>query len=102
MKIKFFKKEETFKKENFVFHSGLYWEIIVLIAFIMIILSFLFGYNLFTQVNQESSSSNSNGSGQVPTISKDRLGTDLNYFSDRAQKSAEILSSPSTAVDPSL
>ena len=102
MKIQFIKKENSFKKKNFVFHPDLYWELAIFIAFIMIILSFFFGYYLFTQINQEPAPSDNNAGAQVPTVNKDRLEKDLNYFFDRAQKSYDILNSPSPVVDPSL
>lgn len=102
MKIKFFKKEKSFKKKESTFNLNLYWEIALFGASIMILSSFFFGYILFTQTNQDSASLNNNISGQVPTVSKDRFKKVLEYFSLREQKSADILNSPVSIIDPSL
>jgi hypothetical protein len=102
MKINFFKKENSFKKKDFVLNPNLYWKIAVWAALIAILASFFFGYYLFMQTNQGLVSSNNNPSEQIPTVDKDKLGKVLDYFSVREQKSAEILNSPAPVVDPSL
>ena len=90
MKIKFFKKENNFKKKNFAFNPNLYWKIAVCGSLTMILLSFLFGYRLFMQINQESILPIINGNEQVPTINENRVGKVLDYFSEKEQKSARI------------
>jgi hypothetical protein len=102
MKIKFFKKENNFKKKNFVFNTNLYWGIALFGAFAIILYSFFFGYNLFKEINQEPVLPDTNQAGQVPVVKIDRLKTVLNYFSLREQKSIQILNSPAPVVDPSL
>ncbi len=102
MKINFFKKENSFKKKDLIFHPNFYWKIILLCVFVMIILSFLFGYRLFVQTNQEPIFSVTNDNGQFSMINKNRIEKVLNYFSEREKKSIEILNSPTPVVDPSL
>jgi len=102
MKIKFFKKENKFKKKDFVFNLNLYWELAVCVSLILIVFSFFFGYQLFMRINREPILPVGNDSGQVPTVDKDRLGKILNYFSDREKKLSNILNSPAPVVDPSL
>lgn len=102
MKIKFFKKENNFKKKNFAFNPNLFWEIAVCGAFIMILLSLFFGYRLFAQINQELVLSDIDKNEQVLQINKDRIEKVLNYFSEREKKSNQILNSPAPVVDPSL
>jgi hypothetical protein len=101
MKIKFFKKENNFKKKDFTFNPNLYWKLAVGGALVIVLLSSFFGYRLFTQINQEPVLSATNVGGQIPMVKKDRIEKVLNYFSAREQKSTEILNSPSPVVDPS-
>jgi hypothetical protein len=102
MKIKLFKKGNDFKKKDFAFNPNLYWKFVVGGVFVMILLSFFFGYRLFMQINQEFVLSVTNNGGQVPLINKDRIDKVLNYFSEREKRSALILNSPIPVVDPSL
>jgi hypothetical protein len=102
MKIEFFKKRNNFKKKKSDFNPNFYWELSIFTAFVIMIASFFFGYYLFTQINQEPTSSTINTDGQVPTVDKNRIENDLNYFSEREQKSTDISNSPSPVVDPSL
>ena len=102
MKLDFLKKKNNFKKKDFTFNPNLYWQFAIFGMLIVIIVALFFDYHLFKQVNQESVSSTVNNSGQVPSISTDRIKKVLNYFSEREQKSKEILNSPAPVVDPSL
>lgn len=101
MKINFSKKENSLKKKDFTFHPNFYWKIILLCAFVIILFSFLFGYYLFMQTNQESVLPATNG-GEVSLVKEDNLEKVLNYFSERERKSIEILHSFAPVVDPSL
>jgi len=102
MKIKLFKKENNFKKKNFQLNPNLYWKIAVGGAFVVILLSFFFGYRLFMRINQESVLPVANEGGQIPMVNKDRIEKVLNYFSEKEKKSIKILNSPAPFVDPSL
>ena len=102
MKIEFFKKQNNFKKKDFTPNPGLYWKIAVFGTFFLITLVALFGYYLFAQINQEFVLPATNESGQVPTVDKNRVEKVLNYFSDREEKSKEVIANPAPVVDPSL
>jgi hypothetical protein len=102
MKLDFLKKKNNFKKKDFTFNPNLYWQFTILGVLIVMIATLFFGYHLFKQVNLGSVLSTVNNSEQVPSISTDRIKKVLNYFSEREQKSKEILSSPVPVVDPSL
>ncbi len=101
MQIKFFKKEKSFKKEDLKVNLNLYWQCAVGGAAVIILLSFLFGYSTFTGLNDDTNTY-AGVSDSVPTVSNDRIEKDLNYFSDRAQESTDIINSPSPVADPSL
>lgn len=102
MKIQLFQKRNNFKKKDFILNSNLYWKIIVSIAFVFILGSFVFGFRLFLQINQEFSMPETNGNVQGRLINKDRITKVLNYFSEKEKKTAEILNSSIPVVDPSL
>ena len=102
MKIKFFKKEKKFKKETKWFDMGLCWKIAVSVMFLATIATAFFGYYLFQQTNKEPSLPTGGSSGQVETVKKEKIDRVLEYFSQRKQKSDQIINSPSPIVDPSL
>ncbi len=102
MYLKIFKNKKSFKKEGFHTNPNISWEFILCIAFALVLASFIFGFYLFKQTNQESTLPAMGGNGQVRAVSKDRILKVLNYFSEREKKSAEILNSPAPIVDPSL
>lgn len=102
MKIKFFKKEISFKKKDFSFDPNLYWRIVVIFTFSFMMLSFFFAYRLFNQIEGEFTLPTMSASEQIPTVKEDRLEKVLFYFTEKEQKSAEVLIAPSAIVDPSL
>lgn len=104
MQIKFFKKEKNFKKdkESLWLNINLCWKLAVGFMFLVLLLSFLFGYYLFRQISQEPLASSKDTSSKVETASKERINRVLKYFSAREQKSNKILNYPASVVDPSL
>jgi hypothetical protein len=102
MKIKFFKKEKTFKKKNFALNPNLFWELAVGCTLAIVLFAFYFGYNFFMQINQDYILPVASTSRQIPTVDKNRIETDINYFTSRENTSTQILNSPASAVDPSL
>lgn len=102
MKITLFKKKNSLKKKDFSFHPNFYWRIILLGAAAIILLSFIFSYQLFTRINQEPILPSVNEKEAAGAISLDRILKALNYFSEREKKSNKILNSSSSVVDPSL
>jgi hypothetical protein len=102
MKINFFKKEKSFKKNDSTFNPNACWRIAVSSAIVIIIFSFVFGYYLFQQINQEAILPDTKAGSQLQAVSEARIKKALNYFSEREKRSTEILNSPSPVVDPSL
>lgn len=102
MKINFFTKSNNFKKKDFNFNTSFYWKLALFGGFIIIILSFFFGYNLFVQINQETPSLDVNVGGQSPLVNKEKLDKILNIFLDKENRSLQIINSKALIVDPSL
>ena len=100
MKIKFFQKENNFRKKEFTLNANLYWELALCLALILTIGSCLLGYHIFSQINKKFTPL-APDQVSLPKIDQDRIKKVLNYFSDRANKSSEIINSPSPIVDPS-
>lgn len=101
MEIKFFKTKKNFKKKNLELNPDFFWKLIVLLVFILILFSFVFGYYLFTESRKDPIFSLEDiNKKQAPEIEKTKKV--LEYFSTQDKKSLEILNSPSPVVDPSL
>jgi len=104
MKTNFFKLKlkKNYKKENFKIEPGVYWEIMIIFLFLLIIVSFVFAYNLFIQTNKEDVLTVQNNSQELGNKEESKIKDVLNYFAEREKKSTEILNSSSSVVDPSL
>ncbi|MCX6752040.1 MAG: hypothetical protein NTZ87_00865 [Candidatus Nomurabacteria bacterium] len=106
MQIKFFKKEKKFKKqkESLWLNINVYWKLAVGFMFLIIILSGFFGYYSFQKINKESEtvSSGTDANSQIETVKKEKIDKVLEYFSQRKDKSSQILNSPAPVIDPSL
>jgi len=102
MKINIFKKKKVFKKENFKLSPDIYWKIILGLFLSLIVITALFGFYVFSQINQELvfSTESLNSVKEKGKIEKTREALDL--FLQREEKSKEILNSPSPVIDPSL
>ena len=102
MKIKIPKIKKSFKKGSSVININFYWDMILLIAFCVILFAFIFGFLVFRRVNTEIGFSAENTGKEIRTFKKERLDQVLEYFAEREAKSKAILFSPSPIVDPSL
>ena len=100
--IKLFKKEKSFKKERLHRSPSFFWKLAILVIFVVFIFSYFFGYYLFIQINKEPLLETSSISSQVETVKKERIDKVLEYFSNREQKSNQILNSSAPIIDPSL
>ena len=99
--LNIFKKKKVFKKGGLHTNPDVYWNILQALAFLLIALSLVFGYYIFKMIDKEFIVLNTNPDGETKSISKDRIEGALQYFSEKAKKSKEILSSPSPVIDPS-
>jgi hypothetical protein len=102
MKLPIFKKKKVFRKGGFHTNPDICWEIILYIAFAIVLGALVFSFYLFIQTNQGFVTQSSNNSTDANIQTQKRLDTVLQYFSTRAQKSTVIINSPSSLVDPSL
>ncbi|MEK7572654.1 MAG: hypothetical protein AAB493_02255 [Patescibacteria group bacterium] len=102
MNIKFFKFEKSFKKKDYQVSFDIYWKVILNAVFIIIIISFIYGFSVFMEMNKDYVSSDVNMNEQVEKDRKTRIDKVLEYFSEREKKSEIILNSPSPVVDPSI
>lgn len=101
MNLKIFKIKKSFKKGGAHIRPSTSWKIVLGVAFVLVLVSFVFGFNLFLQINKEFVATSDNSNTQIKIVKKERITKTLDYFSAREQKSNEILNSPSPIVDPS-
>jgi uncharacterized membrane protein YhaH (DUF805 family) len=99
--IEFLKKKKKFTKSDSRLRPDLYWRYILLITFILVLLSFVFGFFLFLDVTEDRDFSAIILS-EKDTLKKEKINSVLEYFQERENKSNEILNSPSMVIDPSL
>lgn len=83
---------------------NLYWGLIVCVLLATAIIASFFGYYLFQKLNKEPAllAPAGGASSQIETVKKERIDKVLEYFSERKNKSSQILNSPAPVVDPSL
>lgn len=102
MKLKFLKHKKQFKKGGFHTNPNVGWHLVLLITFILVMLSLVFGIYFLRRVSHTFSDAPEVREGQVKIVKKERISKVLEYFDTRAGKAEEIISSPATLVDPSL
>ena len=102
MKIKLFKIKKRYEKEIFKINPSIYWKVLVIFSALLMIGSFVFAYNLFTQTNKEDSLIVGNNTQKIGNKEEEKIKDALEYFSEREKKSVEILNSTIPIVDPSL
>ena len=102
MKIKIFKNKKSFKKGGFHTNPDNWWEIVLVIALIVVLALFVLGFYLFRKTNKELTVPEPENNEQIETVTRERIEKALEYFSEREKKSTEILNSPSPIIDPSL
>ncbi len=96
--IKFFKKH----KENILRNVALFWKLAVCLMFLGAVFSAVFGYYLFVKINKGVVLRGDAPGAQIETVKKERIEKALEYFSERTDKSIEILNAPAPIIDPSL
>ncbi len=102
MKINFLKIKKVYKKESFKINSSIYWNFLVVFALLVMIISFVFAYELFLKTSKEDVQVNTFNNMKIGNKEKEKIGKALEYFSEREKKSVEILNSPVPVVDPSI
>lgn len=102
LKLNFTKKDKTLKKDNYQLNADLYWRIILLVAFIFIVFSAVFGFILFNKTSKALNIEGEYIKDNTLFVTKERIEKALNRFAERKSKSIQIISYPSGVVDPSL
>lgn len=102
IKIKFFKKSHSFRKNPGEINPYPYWSFIFFLGFFLTITAFVFGFLLFKKINKEFISSPIPATEQAKAIDKERIAKVLEYFSAKKQESMRILHLSSGVIDPSL
>ena len=102
MQIKFLKREKHFKKGGIGTDPNFFWNILLFLALFIMIISLVFSFLLFRRINRESILPLGDISGKSETVDKERIKKILQYFSDKKNKSTEILNSPAPVKDPSF
>lgn len=102
LKIDFLKRKKIFIKNNIEPNSNMYWMIIFYVGFVLIIVSFIFGFYLFATVNKEEVLPSPMENRELEKISKQRIDKMLKLFTGKQEATDRILNSPTSSVDPSL
>jgi len=102
MDIKLFKTKNNFKKKRSEPNPDLYWRIVLAVAFLLLILSVVWGFSLFTKINKDPETPLAGVNEQLEKLKKERINKVLDYFFGRAVKSEEIIKSSSPVIDPSV
>jgi hypothetical protein len=102
MNLKFLKFEKKFKKKEHQPDPDLYWRIVFSVAVFLMLAGLVFGTFLFLKINNEDFSVSLTTSGEGQKINKDRIAKVLQYFTDRQDKSKDILVMPAPRRDPSI
>jgi hypothetical protein len=101
MQIKFLKIKKSFKKGGLHIDPEIYWVLCLFTALLIISVSIIFGFNLFTKVNKELSSIADTSPNAIKTVDTEKIKKTLDYFSSREEESFNILNSSAPVVDPS-
>ncbi len=99
LNLKFLKFKKKYKKRGARIRPHLYWRYVLIVSFIIVLASFIFGWYLFVDVDKSSS---------LPSVvienfekaEKERIENILKYFEEKQEKSTDILNSSSPIVDP--
>ncbi len=102
IQLKFSKKTKKFKKEKSWLNIYFYWKLVIGILFVTTFLYILFSYRFFLETNKDFILLEDSAKAGSKTVQKDRIDKILEYFSQRKEKSKEIINSPAPIIDPSL
>lgn len=102
MKLEIPKFKKSFKKESFSVNPNTYFRYVIIISFAVILVGFGFGFYSFKEFGSDSSSTTNNYEKTIELSKKEKIKKVLEYFSERENKSIEIVNSPAPVTDPSL
>lgn len=97
-------KNKTFKKEYFQINPDKYWNLLLGIFFILVILGCVFGYYKFFSVNKALNTYTTKTQEQAFNVKeKNEINSLIEYFQKRESKTLEIKESKiPLVIDPSL
>lgn len=101
MNIKIFKRKTVFRKGGFHKNPNIGWEIILILVLFVVATSGILGFQLFKKISQEMANLPEESQIAEQTTQKEKIEKTLKYFSDRRERSAQIISTPAAIVDPS-
>jgi hypothetical protein len=96
------KKKQHFRKGGFHTNPNVGWELILGLAFVIIIAFFVLGAFLFLKTSKEFNAPFLSPLESTTSVRQEKLQNILNIFSEREKESQEILFLPAAVVDPSL
>ena len=102
MDLKILKIKKTYKKKRPIICPSTGWKIILFFSFFLILLSCYFGFVLFKQIDKDFVVSVEEVEGQIKIVKKEKIQKTLEIFSERENKSAEIIVLPAPITDPSI
>jgi hypothetical protein len=102
MEIKIFQKQKNFKKNGFVPNPTFYWNLILVLAFVIILVTIVWGFIFFQQISTDSGVFLDDVHKKVEVVDSSRIKKTLEYFQEREKESAKIINSPSPISDPSI
>jgi hypothetical protein len=102
MKFKFSKSKKVYKKGSSVINPNKYWNWVLVVTGVMVVLAFGFGFFVLKEVNDEATFQDQEEKGVARKTQKDRINKVLEYFQTKENKAKDVTGSPSPVIDPSL
>ena len=102
MKLEIFKNKKKFRKGGFHTNPDICWEIVMYTVFAVVTGILIFSFLLFQKTVSSFDVQEVYSTGQATLVTKQKINGAQQYFIERAEKSSQIISSPSPIVDPAL
>ena len=97
MQLKFSKQNTKLHKAKVHVNSSFYWRLIFIGSAIVALAGAIFGFYLFSQINEEFNLFDSNAGQTSESIKEERLNKMLEHFKLREASSKDILSNPASS-----
>ncbi len=102
MQIKFLKfKQKSYRKGGTHASPDFLWSMLQLLALIIVLTSFIFGFFLFQKINKGFTVNADDLNKGEKMISEERINKTLGYFHTKDEISRNIIISPAPFIDPS-
>lgn len=105
--LTFLQKKNTFRKDYFQINPDKYWNLLLVLFFIIVLLGALFGYYNFSKLNKALNSYTTHSKEENNEIldvkQKNEINNLLIYFKDREDKTSSLINNKiPLVIDPSL